>query len=56
VIDQTWMRVRAGPPAAVAGLIDRELFAGHCPQAMLLAARALRHHWRPDLIVRDPCE
>ena len=56
VIDETWMRVRAGPADAVAGLIDRELFADHCTQAMLPAARAVRDRWRPDLVVREPCE
>jgi UDP:flavonoid glycosyltransferase YjiC (YdhE family) len=48
--------VRAGPPEAVAGLIDRELFADRCAEAMLDTARAVRDSWRPDLVVRDPCE
>jgi hypothetical protein len=30
VIDETWARVRAGPAEAVAGLIDRQLFADLC--------------------------
>jgi hypothetical protein len=55
-VDDVWDRVRAGPPEAVAGLIDRELFADRCAEAMLDTARAVRDSWRPDLVVRDPCE
>jgi UDP:flavonoid glycosyltransferase YjiC (YdhE family) len=56
VIDETWERVRAGPADAVAGLIDRELFARRCTQAMLPTARAIRDQRLPDLVVREPCE
>jgi UDP:flavonoid glycosyltransferase YjiC (YdhE family) len=56
VVDGLWERVRAGPPEAVAGLIDRELFAGHCTQAMLGAATGLCESWRPQFVVREPCE
>ena len=55
-IDDVWERVRVGPPDAVTGLIDRELFADRCTQTMLGPARALRDAWRPDRVVRDPCE
>jgi UDP:flavonoid glycosyltransferase YjiC (YdhE family) len=55
-VDEVWERVRAGPPDAVAGLIDRELFAERCTQSMLPAARELRHDWQPDFVVREPCE
>ena len=55
-VDEIWKRVRAGPADAVAGLIDRELFADRCTQTMLPAARAARDAWRPDLVVREPCE
>jgi UDP:flavonoid glycosyltransferase YjiC (YdhE family) len=55
-IEEMWARVRAGPPEAVAGLIDRELFADRCTQAMLAGVRAARDSWRPDFIVREPCE
>lgn len=55
-VDAIWQRVRQGPPDAVAGLIDRELFADRCTDAMLPAARELRDAWRPDLVVREPCE
>lgn len=55
-VDEIWARVRAGPPDAVAGLIDRELFADRCTEAMLGTARVVRDSWQPDLIVREPCE
>jgi UDP:flavonoid glycosyltransferase YjiC (YdhE family) len=55
-VDHVWSRVRAGPPDDVAGLIDRELFADRCAREMLGAARQLRDSWRPDLVVREPCE
>jgi UDP:flavonoid glycosyltransferase YjiC (YdhE family) len=55
-VEEIWERVRRGPADAVAGLIDRELFAGECTEAMLPAARQLRDGWRPDLVVREPCE
>jgi UDP:flavonoid glycosyltransferase YjiC (YdhE family) len=56
VVEEIWERVRAGPAEAVAGLIDRELFADRCADAMLPAVRAARDGWRPDLVVREPCE
>jgi hypothetical protein len=56
VVDEIWQRVRAGPPEAVAGLIDRELFAERCTRSMLPAAREVWHEWQPDLVVREPCE
>lgn len=56
VIDDVWRRVRGGPPDAVAGLIDRELFADQCTQHMLEVARAVCEAWRPDFVVREPCE
>src|SRR5450755_936304 len=56
VIDETWARVRAGPPEAVVGLIDRELFADRCTGAMLEAARELCDRWRPDVVMRESCE
>ena len=55
-VDQLWQRVRAGPADAVAGLIDRELFAERCTHSMLPAAREVRHIWQPDFVVREPCE
>jgi UDP:flavonoid glycosyltransferase YjiC (YdhE family) len=56
VVDEIWDEVRTGPRDTVAGLVDRELFADRCTQAMLAGARAVRDSWRPELIVREPCE
>jgi UDP:flavonoid glycosyltransferase YjiC (YdhE family) len=56
LIDDVWGRVRAGPPQAVVGLIDRELFADACAQAMLPTARELVSSWRPGLVLHEPCE
>ncbi len=56
VIDAIWERVRAGPRDTTVGLIDRELFADRCTGAMLDAARDLFDVWRPEVIVREPCE
>jgi UDP:flavonoid glycosyltransferase YjiC (YdhE family) len=55
-VEDVWQRVRAGPADAVAGLIDRELFADACTSAMLPAAHSAIREWRPDLVVREPCE
>ena len=55
-VDEIWRRVGAGRPDAVAGLIDRELFAERCTQSMLPAARELGHDWQPHFVVREPCE
>lgn len=55
VVDDIWRRARADDPAA-RGLIDRELFAGHATRAMLPTMRSACRSWRPDLIVREPCE
>src|SRR5689334_4015140 len=40
-VGDIWERVRRGPPQEVAGLIDRELFAGRATAAMLPAARTV---------------
>ena len=55
-VEEIWGRVRAGPAKLVAGLIDRELFADACTRAMLPTARAAVESWRPDLVIREPCE
>lgn len=49
-------RLAAGPAEAVAGLLDRELFADHCTSAMLASAESLVAVERPDLVLREPCE
>lgn len=55
-VDEIWERVRNGGPEADAGLIDRELFADRCTQAMLGPVRDACASWRADLVVREPCE
>lgn len=55
-VDEIWQRFRDGPADAVRGLIDRELFADRCTEAMLGAARETRDSWQPQFVVRDPCE
>jgi len=56
VVDKVWAQLRAGGPESDRGLIDRELFAERATQAMLGVARAACSEWRPDLVVREPCE
>jgi UDP:flavonoid glycosyltransferase YjiC (YdhE family) len=56
VVNDVWSRVRAGPPEAVIGLIDRELFADRCTEAMLGPAQDAVVAWQPELVVREPCE
>ncbi|MGH8981946.1 MAG: glycosyltransferase [Acidimicrobiales bacterium] len=53
-VDDIWERLRAARPDP--GLIDRELFADRATEAMLDAARAVQESFRPDLVVREPCE
>jgi UDP:flavonoid glycosyltransferase YjiC (YdhE family) len=53
-VEEVWDRMRSG--GADAAYVDRELFARRCTPAMLPAARAARDIWRPDLVVREPCE
>jgi len=55
-IDEIWARVRAAGPGTDGGLIDRELFADAATRAMLDAARQTRDDWKPDFVVREPCE
>jgi len=55
-IDKIWARVRAGGQDADGGLIDRELFADAATRAMLDAARQTCDDWKPDFVVREPCE
>ena len=43
-------------PEQARALAERELFARLAAGAMLPAARDAFNTWRPDLVVRDPCE
>ena len=44
------------PPAEAAVLGNRELFGRLAARAMLPAVTDVLDRWRPDLVVRDPCE
>jgi UDP:flavonoid glycosyltransferase YjiC (YdhE family) len=44
------------PPAEAAVLGDRELFGRLCTAAMLPAMEQVFLEWRPDLVLREPCE
>jgi UDP:flavonoid glycosyltransferase YjiC (YdhE family) len=56
VVDEYRDRLALGPAEAVAGLLDRELFAAHCTAAMLPVAESLVTAERPDFVLREPCE
>lgn len=55
-VEAVWERVRRSSGVTSSGIIDRELFAGPATDAMLPAARSLAIEWRPDAVVREPCE
>ena len=55
-IDAIRDRMAEGPPAAVAGLVDRELFATRCTPVMLPAATGLLADGSHDLVLRESCE
>lgn len=55
-VEAVWEKVRRSPPGGSGGIIDRELFARAGTEAMLPAARSLIAEWRPDAVVREPCE
>lgn len=49
-------RFAEAPPDEAARLINRELFGRLCTEAMLPAIERLVADWRPDLVLRDPCD
>jgi len=51
-----WHRFPTLPPREAAVLINRELFGRLCTAAMLPAVERAIEAWRPDLVLRDPCE
>jgi UDP:flavonoid glycosyltransferase YjiC (YdhE family) len=55
-VEAVWERVRRSPPGTSGGIIDREMFAGAATDAMLPAARSLAAEWRPEAVVREPCD
>jgi UDP:flavonoid glycosyltransferase YjiC (YdhE family) len=53
---EIWRRVPSATPAEAAVLVNRELFGRLCTAAMLPALERACERWRPDLVLRDPCE
>ncbi|HEV8065525.1 MAG TPA: glycosyltransferase [Acidimicrobiales bacterium] len=49
-------RLAKGPPEAVGGLVDKELFGRQCTAAMLPAMTEIFEAWRPHLVLRESCE
>lgn len=49
-------RLGEASPAEAAVLMNREVFGRLSTAAMLPAMQAAFDEWRPDLVVRDPCE
>lgn len=53
---QLWARFPSLPPGEAAVLVEREIFGRLCTAAMLPALEEACREWRPDLVVREPCE
>lgn len=49
-------RLALSPPLEASVLGNRELFGRLATRAMLPAMERTCHEWRPDLVLRDPCE
>jgi UDP:flavonoid glycosyltransferase YjiC (YdhE family) len=54
--DAIWDRVPTVSPQEMAVLVNRELFGRLCTAAMLPAIEKAFADWRPDLLLREPCE
>lgn len=55
-LERIWTEVRAGERRQVGHLIDREVFGRLATAALLPTTQALANRWRPDLVLREPCE
>ncbi len=55
-LDLIWHRFPTVPPREAAVLVNRELFGRLCTAAMLPSVEQALDNWRPDLVLRDPCE
>ncbi len=51
-----WAEFAAAPPRRRARLVDGLLFPGPQAQALMPAMERATRSWRPDLILREPCE
>jgi UDP:flavonoid glycosyltransferase YjiC (YdhE family) len=49
-------RLASAPPAEASALGNRELFGRLAARALLPAVTSTCERWRPDLLLRDPCE
>lgn len=49
-------RFAQAPPEEAARLVNRELFGRLCTEAMLPPLERLAADWRPELVLRDPCD
>ncbi len=56
VLDPLWERFAAAPPPEAAVIANREIFGRLNTAAMLPAMSAAFAEWRPDVVVREPCE
>jgi UDP:flavonoid glycosyltransferase YjiC (YdhE family) len=55
-LDPLWSRFGAAPPAEAAVIANREIFGRLNTTAMLPAMRDAVATWRPDVVLREPCE
>jgi UDP:flavonoid glycosyltransferase YjiC (YdhE family) len=55
-LDPLWARFGAAPPAEAAVIANREIFGRLNTAAMLPAMQDAIAGWRPDAVLREPCE
>ena len=56
VLDPLWARFGEAPPAEAAMIANREIFGRLNTAAMLPALHDAVASWRPDAVLREPCE
>ncbi len=55
-LDPLWARFGEAPPAEAAVIANREIFGRLNTAAMLPSTQAAVASWRPDAVLREPCE
>jgi len=55
-LERIWQRVPKVSPRRAAVLVNREIFARLCTDAMLPAVEKACSEWHPDLVLHEPCE
>ncbi|ADB51130.1 glycosyltransferase [Conexibacter woesei] len=55
-VAEIWRRFESAPPPERSVLVNRELFGRLCTAAMLPALDRVCDEWRPDLVLREPCD